>query len=72
MKILFACSVYDTNPVHFISMCCVIIFWTVNIISMFDPIYGSMHQMQFLRLNINYDYKNNMNSVDIINQLCNQ
>ena len=46
-------------------MCCFINFWTANICPVFDPVYGSIHKIQFLRLNINDDYNNDMNSVDI-------
>ena len=53
-------------------MWCVAIFCTTNIHSLFDPVAGSMCEMQFLILNTNYDYSNNINSADIRNQICNQ
>ena len=68
---LVAYSDYEMKPVYFISMCCVAIFWTPNIHSMFDSVTGSMHEMQSLRLNISDYYKNNMNSIDIIDHICN-
>ena len=46
MKNLFDCYVYYTNPVNFIFMCCVTIFWTKNIRSVFDTVTGSMHEMK--------------------------
>ena len=39
---------------------------------MIDTVAGSMPEMQFLKLSINADYNNNMNSVDIIDQIHNQ
>ena len=65
MKNLFACSVHDTNPVHFISVYFVTIILTINICSVFDTVYDSMHEMRFLILNINDAFNRKMNSVDI-------
>ena len=50
MRNLLDCSVYDMKPVQLISVCCVTIF--VPQIVFFNPISGSMHEMQFLILKI--------------------
>ena len=57
MKNILTFYIYDTIPVYFISMCCVAIFYTANICSVFYPVSISMHEMQFLILNINGDKK---------------
>ena len=72
MKNIVAYSVYDTNTMQFISMCCVVTFQTANINYMFEPFTGSMRDMHFLRININNYYNNNINSVDNRNHICNQ
>ena len=46
-KNLVACYFYYTKPVYFISRCCVAIFWTTKIRSMFDIVAGSMRGMHF-------------------------
>ena len=51
--------------------CVVSQFLITNISTLFDNFAGSMHEMQFLRLNNNDGYNNNMNSVDIRDQLLN-
>ena len=55
MKNIVAFYVYDTYTVTFISICCVAIYWTENISSVFHPVNGYMHDMNFFRLNRNGD-----------------
>ena len=65
-------SVYDTKPLRFISLCCVTILWNTKKRSMFNPVAGSMRDMQILILNINDEYNKNMKIVDISDQVRNK
>ena len=47
-------------------------FWTTKIISVFDTVHIYMREMQFLRLDVNYYYNKNINSVGISYQLLDQ
>ena len=66
---LVACSVYDTKPVHFISMCCESIKWIVKTRKIYDKTVGTMTKMNFLCLNINNQYNYGMGDVDLADQL---
>ena len=68
----FAVSVYDTKPVHFMLMTCMYIFCIRKTRMVFDWETGSIHPMNFLCLNVNNEYDNKMNDLDISNQICNQ
>jgi len=68
---LIAASVYDTKPVHFMSMAAELIQWVRKQRLVFNPDTGSMETMRFLRLNINNDYNFGMGGVDIADQLRN-
>ena len=66
---LVAVSVYDTKPVHFLSMACKEIKWIEKTRLVFDKALDKMVPLKFLRLNVNDDYNNGMGSVDIADQL---
>ena len=54
---LFAASIYDTNPVRFLLMCCNAIKWVHKT----RQVYDLVHDAHFLRLNVNYYYNYNIN-----------
>jgi Transposase IS4 len=68
---LVACSVYDTKPVHFLSMLCDSIKWVVKERSAYNNATKRNETLRFLRLNVNDDYSNDMGHVDISDQLRN-
>jgi hypothetical protein len=68
---LVASSVYDTKPVHFLSMICDSIRWIVKEKSVFNVETGKMETMRFLRLNYINDYNYGMGHVDVSDQLRN-
>ena len=61
LPFLVAVSVYDTKPVHFLSMTCMSIAWIMKTRMLFDRETGSTHPMNFLRLNVNDEYNHKMN-----------
>jgi len=66
---LLAVSVYDTKPVHFLSMACDSVKWIEKSRRVYDKSSKKMVDSKFLRLNINDDYNNGMGDVDIADQL---
>jgi Transposase IS4/SAP domain len=68
---LIATSVYDTKPVHFLSMSCNSINWITKERRVFNVDSGGVEGMRFLRLNINDSYNNEMGHVDVSDQLRN-
>ena len=66
---LVAVSVYDTKPVHFMSMTCEEIKWITKVRSIYDKVKNKMVKVPFLCLNINDDYNFGMGGVDIADQL---
>jgi hypothetical protein len=68
---LVAASVYDTKPVHFLSMICDCIKWVEKQRPTFNTATKRTEQLNFLRLNINDDYNNSMGHVDVSDQLRN-
>lgn len=66
---LIAASVYDTKPVHFLSMSCEEIKWIEKVRQVFNVDSGVVEFMKFLRLNVNDDYNFLMGHVDISDQL---
>jgi Transposase IS4 len=68
---LVATSVYDTKPVHFLSMSCTSIAWIVKERNVFNIESGGVESMRFLRLNVNDTYNNEMGQVDVSDQLRN-
>jgi hypothetical protein len=68
---LVATSVYDSKPVHFLSMICQSIEWIIKERSVFNVDTGRVKYMQFLWLNHVNDYNYGMGHVDVSNQLRN-
>jgi hypothetical protein len=68
---LVAVSVYDTKPVHFLSMSCESIEWITKERKVFIASTGKYEKMKFLRLNINDTYNKEMGHVDVSDQLRN-
>jgi hypothetical protein len=68
---LVAASVYDTKPVHFLSMVSEVIEWIVKSRLVYNPDSERQEHMRFLRLNLNDGYNNNMGHVDVSDQLRN-
>ena len=66
---LVAMSVYDTKPVHFLSMICESIKWVHKSRLVYGPTEEKMVPMSFLRLNMNNDYNIDMGHVDVADQL---
>ena len=72
LPFLVAVSVYDKKTINFLLMTCMYMIWIMKTKMFFDLEAGSIHPMNFLILNVNSEYKNKMNDVDISNQLRNQ
>ena len=68
---LVAVSLYDTNPVHFISMCCNSIEWIQKKQQVYDPETKMVRDAHLLRLNVNDSYNYNINLVELRYQLWN-
>jgi len=66
---LVAVSVYDTKPVHFLSMICESIAWIQKERQVFNVETNRMETMRFLRLNVNDSYNMDMGHVDVSDQL---
>ena len=68
---LCAVSVYDTKPVHFLTMCNEKIEWVKKTRKVFNKEKKKVEKINFLRLNVNDDYNNGMGDVDVADQLRN-
>ena len=66
---LIASSVYDTKPVHYLSMISESIKWIVKEKKVFNVDSNEVETVRFLRLNQINDYNNGMGDVDIADQL---
>jgi hypothetical protein len=66
---LVACSFYDTKPVHIITNIAKLIEWMEKYRLVYDPEQAKMVGVNFLRLNVNDDYNNDMGHVDVADQL---
>ena len=66
---LVAVLVYDTEPVHFLSMCCDEIKWVEKNCSTWDKNSECMRDGRFLWMCINDSYNLHMGNVDVNNQL---
>ena len=62
---IVAVLVYDTKPVHFLLMCCDTIKWVHKTCQFYDTESDMVRDDQFLNLNVNNSYNQNMNSVDL-------
>lgn len=69
---LLAVSVYDTKPVHFLTMVAERIEWITKERKVYNPLTNTTEIVKFLRLNVNDDYNNDMGHVDVADQLRNQ
>ena len=69
---LVSYSVYDTKPVHFLSMVCQQLKWIVKEKPVFNVETGRVESLRFLIMNKINDYNNNMGHVDISYQLQNE
>jgi len=66
---MVAFSVYDTKPVHFISTAALSLKWIKMKKQVYDKGTNQMIEIEFLRTNIQNEYNNGMNDVDISDQL---
>ena len=66
---LLVVSVYDTKPVHFLTIAVERIFWREKIRAVYDKYSGAMKDITFHRLNINDDYNSGMGGADIADQI---
>ena len=66
---LIASSVYDTKPVHYLSMISNSIKWVVKEKKVFNVDTNQVEKLEFLRLNQINDYNNGMGDVDLADQL---
>ena len=66
---LIAVSVYDTKPVHFLTMATERIFWEEKSRDVFDKATNQMAKTKYLRLNVNDDYNYGMGGADIADQI---
>ena len=69
---LFACSVYDTKPVHMLSTVEESMYWVLKKRKVWSAVHKQIREMGHLCLNFIDDYNNNMNGADIADQLRNQ
>ena len=68
---LVAVSVYDTKPLHFLSMYCHTIKCVKKTRQLYDHTTHMVRDTYFLRLNVNYSYNYNMNLVYLSDQFRN-
>ena len=68
---IVALIVYDTNPVHFLSMADEKLVWNINKKEIYDKANKKKVKLKFYRTELQFFYKNYMNSVDVANQLQN-
>ena len=66
---LVASSIYDSRPVHLLSMGCNEIKWVEKTKNVYNVDTGGVEVMRFLRLNQIDSYSNKMGEVDIADQL---
>ena len=66
---LVASSIYDTKPVHYLSMVCTTLEWVVVEKPCFNVETGMVKILRFLRMNTIDEYNKTMGSVDLADQL---
>ena len=66
---LVAVSVYDTKPVHFLSMMCDNIKWVKKSRLIYDKKLNKKVKVVYYRLNVNDSYNNHMGDVDVADQI---
>jgi hypothetical protein len=69
IKCLVASSVYDTKPVHYLSMVSVKLEWVVVEKKVYNVDTQKTEFIRFLRLNIIHKYNHTMGHVDVADQL---
>ena len=69
---LVASSIYDTKPVHFLSMVCTEVKWVSKMRQVYNVDTGMLETMIFLRLNNIDHYNFSMVNVDLSDQLRDQ
>ena len=62
-------SVYDTKPVHFLTMATKEIYWEDKTREVFDKENCCIAKINFLRLNVNGDYNYGMGGADLSGQI---
>jgi hypothetical protein len=67
---LFAVLVYNTKPVHILSTAAECVEWIVKEKEVWSDRIKKKATMKYLQLNVIEDYNMNMNSTDIVDQLC--
>ena len=58
-------SVYDTKPVHYLSMVCKELKWIEIQKQVYNHVSGEKESLRFLRMNAIHDYNNTMGNVDL-------
>ena len=66
---LVASSIYDTKPVHFLSMVCTEVKWVLKLRQVYNVDTGMIETMNFLRMNNIDHYNFSMGHVDLSDQL---
>jgi hypothetical protein len=69
VKCLLASSVYDTKPVHYLSMVSVKLEWVVVGKKVYNVDTQKTEYIRFLRLNVIHKYNHAMGHVDVADQL---
>ena len=69
VKYMVAFSVYDANPVYFISTSALSLKWIKTKPQLSDKVTYQCIGIEFLRTNIQNKYNNGMNDVDVSDQL---
>ena len=69
VKCLVASSVYDTKPVHYLSMVSVVLEWVVVEKKVYNVDSQKTEIIRFLRLNVIHKYNHTMGHVDVADQL---
>ena len=65
---LVACIIYDTKPVHYLSMVCDTLKWVVMEKPCFNVETGMVETLRFLIMNTIHEYNNTMGGVDLSDQ----
>lgn len=68
---LVSMSIYDTKPVHFISLVAESVQWVKKQRCVWNKVNNRMEMITLLQVNVNNDYNFKMNAVDIADQLRN-
>ena len=64
-------SVYETKPVHFLSMADEKLVWNINKKEIYNKATKKKVSVQIYPTELNFFYNNNMDSFDVANQLHN-